>query len=262
MPKLWENKTPYYNADYKQPETNIIHYLLDGNEKRSAVIVCPGGGYCGRADHEGEPIAKFYNEQGYHAFVLEYRVNPYQHPVMLCDVLRAIKYVRYHAKEWNIDEEKIAILGFSAGGHLASTAALHFDYPFEKIDDIDNVSAKPNAAILCYSVISVRPPFNHTETSRVILGNNPDKAALAAYLSGEVSVRDDTPPVFMWHTADDAVVPVENCLNFAKALRKKDIPFELHVFPHGNHGLGLAQEFFNIAKWGELSVNWLKTLNF
>ena len=259
--KLWENGTPYYNEEYGQPETTITPYLLDKPEKHGLVIVCPGGGYVMRADHEGKPIAEMLNAGGISAVVLNYRVAPYKDPAMLCDVTRAVKYVRYHADEWNIDPEKIGVLGFSAGGHLTVTAITHYNYGCDCGDEIDKVSSRPNAGVLCYPVVSFVNKSAHVGSGRTLLGENASEEMLRKY-SGELNVRDDSPPVFMWHTAADAGVPVANCLDFATALQEKNIPFELHVFPNGVHGLGLAPGDPHVAQWAGLLVNWLKMYGF
>jgi Esterase/lipase len=258
--KLWERETPYFNAEYGQPEPTLTPYLLDNGKTNSVVIVFPGGGYTGRAAHEGEPIAKMLNDGGVSAFVLNYRVAPYKHPTMLTDALRAIKYVRFYAEKFQINPEKIGILGFSAGGHLATTAIEQYDYGTEDGDEIDKVSSRPNAGVLCYAVISLGE-YTHMGSKLNLLGNPPDEL-LASKLSGENSIRDDSPPVFLWHTAQDQAVPVQNSLNMAIALKEKNIPFELHIFPFGYHGLGLALNNENVKQWAPLLINWLRLIGF
>ena len=258
MYKLWENGTPYFDVSFNQPEPALTPYLTH-EKKRGCVIVCPGGGYAGRAPHEGEPIAKMINEAGIHSFVLSYRVAPYKHPVMLEDVTRAVRYVRYHASEFNIDPDKIGVLGFSAGGHLVTMAAEHFDYG-KNGDVIDAVSSRPNAGILCYPVVSLKK-YGHDGTKENLLGKNPDPK-LVELLSGEFSVRDDTPPMFIWHTMEDQGVHVNNSLHLCSALKEKNIPTELHVFPYGLHGLGLAESNENVAQWTKLLQNWLRMYGF
>lgn len=259
--KLWENRTPYYNEEYGQPETSITPYLLETNEKRGCVIVCPGGGYSVRAPHEGEPIAKMINSGGIHAVVLNYRVAPYKDPAMLCDVTRAVKFVRYNADKWNIDPEKIGVLGFSAGGHLTVMAIEHYDYGHCDGDEIDKMSSRPNVGVLCYPVVTFMNPAMHVGSMKNLLGDNPSEEMKMKY-SGELNVRDDSPPVFMWHTAEDGGVPVANCLDLAAALQAKKIPFELHVFPFGKHGLGLAPDNAHVAQWANLLINFLKLNSF
>ena len=260
--KLWEKETPLFDISYGQPETTITPYLVnDENMDKGLVVICPGGGYVGRAPHEGEPIAKMLNNAGISALVLNYRVAPYKHPAMLYDAKRAIRYARYHAKEWKINSEKIGILGFSAGGHLAVSACEHYDYGMDNGDEIDMVSSRPNAGILCYPVATFVDEYTHKGTLRNLLGEEPDPE-LVKKLSGENSVPDDCPPMFIWHTSEDDGVDVKNSLELAKALRNKRIPFELHVFPYGRHGLGLAEEMPNVAQWSTLLVKWLKMYEF
>jgi acetyl esterase/lipase len=231
-------------------------YLIEKETLTSAVIVCPGGGYVCKAPHEGEPIAKWLNTIGVNAFVLDYRVAPYKHPYPMLDVQRAIRYVRYNCKEFNIDPNRIVILGFSAGGHLAGTAAVHFDFGKEDGDEIDKVSCRPDMSILCYPVITTG---KHTHQGSVdnLLGENPSQELLD-YMSIEKQVKENTPPMFLWHTAEDATVPMENSLLLAAALKEKNIDFELHIFPKGRHGLGLSNEVPYVTRWIKLCEEWLK----
>lgn len=207
----------------------------------SAVVVCPGGGYGMLADHEGSAYAMFLNRLGVTAFVLKYRLGSsgYRFPVELQDVQRAIRTVRFRSKEWKIDPKKIGVMGSSAGGHLASMAVTQ---PFvgdgSSKDPIDRQSARPDFGILCYAVISMGPK-GHGGSLHALLGDNP-APALVEQTSSEKQVSANTPPCFIWHTADDPVVPVANSELFASALQKFEIPYELHIYPHGAHGLGLG----------------------
>jgi Esterase/lipase len=258
--KLWENGTPYYNAQYMQPEPTLIPYLLNNDKTNSVVIVFPGGGYSQHTKHECEPIAKRLNEAGLSAFVLNYRLRPYHHPAILTDALRAIQYVRFHAEQFHIDPEKIGIIGFSAGGHLASTVIGQYNLGTDNGDEIDRVSSRPNACALCYAVILLGDE-RHQGSKINLLGENPD-AALVKFLSGENNIREDCPPVFLWHTAEDSVVHVDNSLRMALALKEKKIPFELHVFPYGYHGLGLSNDNEHVKQWFPLLINWLNLNEF
>lgn len=269
--KLWEQGAPYFNPEYGQGEPELTFFPAKASAGTAApaspgcVIVCPGGGYAHLAPHEGAPIAEMYNAAGIHAAVLRYRISPYRHPAMLSDVNRAVRVIRHNAGNLGLSPDKIAVLGFSAGGHLAVSAIEHFDYGHSDGDETDRVSCRPDAGILCYPVVSFYK-FGHTGSMKNLLGENPDEE-LRSVLSGENSVRDDTPPAFIWHTAADAGVPVENSLMLASALSAKKIPFELHVFPDGAHGLGLAsglgaRDNPHVAQWAPLSVNWLKLLGF
>lgn len=254
--RLWTETVPFLSSEDEFTPT-IVPYLLDRKDKHGAIIIFPGGGYQHRADHEGEPIAKWLNTLGISAFVLNYRVSPSRHPASLADAKRAIRYVRHYAEEWFIDPQKIGILGFSAGGHLASTASTHLlEECYESTDTIDLESSRPNITILCYPVISFTH-YYHEGSVHHLLGNNPSEQ-LRISLSNENNVTAATPPTFLWHTADDEPVPVENSLLYAQALSKNKIPFEMHIFPNGRHGLGLANDDPVVGKWTELCESWLK----
>lgn len=260
--KLWDNGTPYYDPALGQEETTLTPYLVkDGRKDKGLVIVCPGGGYAGRADHEGEPVAKMLNAAGISAVVLNYRVAPYRHPAPLTDANRAVRFVRYHAAAWEIDPKKIGILGFSAGGHLAVSACEHFDAGLVDGDEIDKESSRPDAGIFCYPVVTFHKPFAHIGSRNNLLGDEENKE-LDDLLTGEDNVPDDCPPCFLWHTAEDNGVPVENSLMLSAALSKKKIPFELHIFPKGWHGLGLAENNESVRQWAPLLVKWLKGYGF
>ena len=238
-------------------------YLLPGDQVRGCVIVLPGGGYRVRADHEGGPVAERFNALGFHAFVVEYRVAPYVYPAPQEDALRAIKIVRAHAAEWKINPSKIAILGFSAGGHLAcSTGIVYDEVAADNGDECDAVSARPDAMILCYPVITCQEGKAHFGSFECLLGGN-DRAAFAP-CSWETWVTASTPPAFLWHTSEDPAVPVENSLEFALAMRRQKLPFELHVFPYGHHGLGLGtkEEYAEVRRWPELAGTWLEKMGF
>ena len=247
------------------PATKIIDeeiptlttYLINDGKKRGGIIICPGGGYQRRANHEGEPVAKWLNSLGINAFVLDYRVFPSKHPAPLADAQRAIRFVRYHEKEWNLDKNKIGILGFSAGGHLAATLSNLADYPaYVKIDVIDEESTKPDIAVLCYPVISMLE-YSHQGSVSSLLGENLNANDLHL-LSHQRNVNKETPPTFLWHTADDSSVPAENSMMYAEALSKVNIPYELHLFQEGRHGLGLAKENKDVALWTDLCASWLR----
>jgi acetyl esterase/lipase len=236
-------------------------YRIDSDEPRGAVLVCPGGGYAHRADHEGGVIAETFNRAGFNAFVVHYRIKPYIFPAPQEDVFRAVKIVRSRAAEWNIKPDKLAVLGFSAGGHLAASSGVLFD-EVEACngDAADAVSARPDALILCYPVIS-GGDFAHHGSFLNLLGEGATPQGKERF-SLEKRVTSDTPPAFLWHTAEDPGVPVENSLLFASALSAYKIPFELHVFPFGRHGLGLAPENPEIAIWPELCSTWLRNQGF
>ena len=263
---LWPNGAPGALGKNPRDIPTLTPFLAPTeNNSGSAIVVCPGGGYGGLASHEGPTYAQFLKRHGINAFVLKYRLGSagYRHPIMLGDAARAIRTIRTHAKKWKIDPEKIGIMGSSAGGHLASTAITHFDNGNPKArDPIDRTSSRPNAGILCYPVITMGK-FTHQGSKRNLLGNNPPEE-LVNLLSSEKQVRKNTPPTFIWHTAEDRPVPVENSLLFASALRKAGVPFALHVYQKGRHGIGLADKppFRNIHPWANDLVFWLKEQGF
>jgi len=258
---LWPDGAPGAKGDTPEDKPRLTPYLVPGDEPRACVVVCPGGGYGGRAAHEGEPIARWLNSVGVSGFVLDYRVSPYRHPVPLNDAKRAIRTVRARAKEWRIDPARVGILGFSAGGHLAGSAATLFDKGDPgAADPIDRLSSRPDAAILCYPVLSFGE-FRHHGSMVNLIGENPE-ADLRRQLSLENSVTAETPPTFLWHTSDDGAVPVENSLLFAAALHKHKVLFALHVFPHGGHGMGLATGDKTVGQWTVLCARWLEEIGF
>ncbi len=241
-------------------EPYLEPYLLNDNKKHGAVIVCPGGGYSHRALHEGAPIAERMNREGFHAFVLQYRVKPNPWPEPQKDAGRAIRIVRKNAEQWNISADKIAILGFSAGGHLAASQGVYFNSEITNGgDEMDKISSRPDAVIPCYPVITTNPEFAHTGSPKSLFGENPTSEQLESF-SLEKHVSADSPPAFMWHTAADKGVPAMNSMLFAQALAKYDIPYELHIFPEGGHGLGMKPDVPYILIWPELASRWLRSM--
>lgn len=235
-------------------------YLVDTEVPRSAVLICPGGGYVMRAPHEAAPIAHRYNAAGFHAFVVHYRVAPHRHPAPLLDASRALRLIRHHATDWHVDPTHVAICGFSAGGHLAASLGVHFALDvLNTEDELDDVDCRPDALILAYPVISGSAEIGHEGSFANLLGPDPTPE-LRTLMSLEKQVTPETPPTFLWHTADDAVVPVQNSLGFAAALAAHRVPFELHIYPHGQHGLGLAESSPHVATWMPLSIEWLQGL--
>jgi acetyl esterase/lipase len=226
------------------------------------MIVCPGGGYARVSDREGAPVAEWLNSIGVMAFVLKYRIGPrYKHPAPLQDVSRAIRMVRSRAKEWNLDAEKIGVLGFSAGGHLASTLGTHFDSGKPNdADPIERVSSKPNVMVLIYPVITMRDK-THAGSKKNLLGDNP-APELVALLSNDEQVTKETPPTFLVHTVNDAGVPVENSLLFVAALRKASVPFEVHLYERGPHGFALGGNDPALSSWTGRCADWLRLYGF
>jgi acetyl esterase/lipase len=258
---LWPGGAPgaLGTADEDQPSITP-HVVPAGRGTGTAVIVCPGGAYQRLSiDKEGEQVAAWLNSVGVTAFVLKYRLGPrYHHPIELGDAQRAIRTVRFKAAEYRLDPARIGILGFSAGGHLASTAGTHFDAGKpDAADPIDRLSSRPDFLVLCYAVISLHDPLAHVGSRVNLLGNSPDPA-LVDNLSNESQVTAQTPPTFLFHTANDRTVPVENSVNFFLALRKAGVPAEMHIYENGPHGMGLAPTDATLSSWTARLEAWLR----
>jgi len=261
------------DSDYN-PSLSL--YILNTSEeispdyKRQSVVICPGGGYEFTSDREAEPIALRFMAAGFNAFVLRYSVKTNLYPVQLLEVSAAVAYVRSMGEKWHIDADKIVVCGFSAGGHLAGSLGVFWEESFikEKLG-IKAGQNKPNAMILSYPVIT-SGEFAHVGSFDYLLGKEASKRAREA-LSLEKHVSSNTPPTFIWHTMDDATVPVENALLFANALKEKDIPFELHIYNKGVHGLALCDKTTanmeradhispHVGTWFNLAVEWLRDI--
>ena len=264
---LWPEGAPGALGKEAKDVPTLTPYLPDpAKATGAAIVICPGGGYGGLAPHEGIQYARFLNEYGVAGFVLKYRLAPggYRHPVMLQDAARAVRLVRARAGEWKVDPKRIGIMGSSAGGHLASTLLTHFDAgKSDAADPIDRQSSRPDLGILCYAVITLGE-FTHQGSKNNLLGKDPSPE-LVRELSNELQVTKDTPPCFIWHTYEDSAVPVENSLHFAEALRQAGVPFDLHVYQKGQHGMGLGTGVWNPEKrhpWTRDVLYWLKVQGF
>lgn len=257
---LWTNAAPGALGNEEKDIPTITPYLPQGAEGPvSAIVICPGGGYGGLAPYEGKDYAIWLNSHGIAGFVLKYRLGSagYLHPVMLEDASRAIRLVRSRSAEWKIDPKRVGIMGSSAGGHLASTLLTHFDNGQPNSDDpVEKESSRPDLGILCYPVITMGK-YTHEGSKNNLLGKNPPDN-LVTLLSNELQVTPQTPPTFLWHTVEDGTVPVENSLNFATALRKAKVPFDLHIYEKGRHGIGLG----NGHPWTTDCLFWLKQRGF
>ena len=259
---LWPKGAP--GAVGRQPEdipALTLYLPPKGKATGAAIIICPGGGYDGLSNREGGPIAEWLNSIGVTAFVLKYRIAPrYRHPAPLQDAARAIRTVRARAAEWRLDPERIGILGFSAGGHLASTAGTHFEAgkPNDS-DTIERVSSRPNLMMLIYPVITMKEQ-THARSKLNLLGSQPN-ADLVSLLSNELHITKDTPPTFLVHAVNDSKVPVENSLLFVAALRKAAVPLEVHLYEEGEHGFALGRDPIR-ANWPPNCANWLRLHGF
>jgi acetyl esterase/lipase len=239
---IWPDGAPGALGTDEKDVPTLTPYLPDPVVATgSAVVICPGGGYGMLAKHEGDDYALWLNQHGIAGFVLKYRLgsNGYRHPAMLQDAARAVRLVRFKAKDWKLDPNRIGIMGSSAGGHLASTLLTHFDAGRPDAEDpIERQSSRPDLGILCYAVITMSE-HTHQGSRQNLLGPNPS-AELVLLLSNEKQVTAQTPPCFIWHTFEDSGVKVENSLEFAAALRRVGVPFDLHIYEKGRHGIGLA----------------------
>jgi acetyl esterase/lipase len=260
---LWPNGAPEARGNEEPDKPTLTHYPAPPDKANgTAVVICPGGGYGHLAiDHEGHEIAKWLNGHGVAAFMLKYRIAPrYHHPAPLQDAQRALRTVRARAEEWKVDPRRIGIWGFSAGGHLASTAGTHFDDGnTSAADPVEHVSCRPDFMILCYPVITLKPPYAHMGSRNNLLGKDPDPK-LVESLSNDTQVTARTPPTFLMHTDSDAGVVPENSVLFYLALRKAKVPAELHIFEKGPHGVGLAQRVMDnpgLARWSNQLADWM-----
>ena len=262
---LWPGGAPGAVGDEDRDKPALTIYMPPNTAgPMTAVIIAPGGSYARLSMNlEGRAPANYLNTLGVAAFVLRYRLGPrYHHPIELGDAQRAIRTVRARAAEWHLAPDRIGFMGFSAGGHLASSASTHFDAgKADAADPIERVSSRPDFAILGYPVISFVEPWTHQGSKTNLLGESPD-AALARSLSSETQVTSSTPPTFIYHTTADTVVPVENAVAYFLALRKAGVTAEMHVFRNGAHGSGLAQQDPALAEWPRLLANWLRVSGF
>ncbi len=254
---------PLWQAEIPGDKTEIpslSYYAPSGNATKCAVLVLPGGGYRVRVPHEGAAYAAFLAELGVHAFVLNYRAAPAHFPSSLMDVRRGVRFVRANAEAFGIDPERILVMGSSAGGHLAALAATwRKEIPLVVGDALDAVCPYPNGQILCYPVISSDESISHAGSYQHLLG---ERYGERAFVDPELLVGRDTPPAFIWHTSSDSCVNVKNTYRYATALHKVGVDAEVHVFPIGEHGLGLSAELPHVAQWSALLADWLSERGF
>jgi acetyl esterase/lipase len=278
---LWNDNIPNFRASgetekrdtseivtiskVQTPEIEV--YLPSArNATGDAVIICPGGGYWVLAyDWEGTDIAKYLNSKGIAGIVLKYRlptsasnIEPRLSPLL--DAQRAMRLVRYNAESWKIDPSRVGIMGFSAGGHLASTLSTHFDQgaPDAK-DPVDRLSCRPDFSVLVYPVITFIADYQHSGSKEALLGKNPDPELLK-YYSNELQVTPQTPPAILIHSSDDQGVPVENSISYFEALRKNNVPASMLIYPYGGHGFALATGRGYLSTWPDRVVEWINGL--
>ena len=242
---------------------------IDMARKNKAVLICPGGGYGFTSDREAEPIALAFAGEGICAFVLRYSVAPDRYPIQLLEASRAMQLIRKNAEAWHVNTDDIAVMGFSAGGHLAGSLGVFWNAPFvREALGLQEGENRPSRMVLCYPVITSQIGPAHRDSFYNLMGEGKSEEEYAS-VSLERHVSADTPPAFIWHTAADNLVPVENSLLFAGALQKQHIPFELHIYPEGQHGLSLADRRtaapgadsllnLRVAEWFGACVRWMK----
>ncbi len=256
---LWPDGAPGAMGEKDSDKPGVWIYPATEKPNGTAVVICPGGGYAVHAtDHEGVQPARYFNSIGVTAFVLRYRLSPYRHPVPLQDAQRALRFVRASADEFGIDPHRVGIMGFSAGGHLTSTSVTHFDAgDAAAADKIEQQSSRPDFGILGYPVVSLAAEWAHKGSGRNLLGENATEEQLQS-LSNDTQVTAETPPVFLFHTAEDAGVPAQNSIALFMACRKLGVPAELHIYQQGPHGVGLANEHPALSQWIGQAGTWLR----
>lgn len=262
---LWPNGAPGALGDADKDKPTLTAFLPGpAIATGAAIVVCPGGGYGGLAPHEGAGYAEWLAENGIAGIVLKYRLGSsgYRHPAMLNDAARAVRLTRSKAAEWKIDPKRVGIIGSSAGGHLASTLLTHFDAgKADATDPVERESSRPDLGILCYAVITMGEN-THGGSKKYLLGDNP-APELVQLLSNEKQVTAQTPPCFIWHTWEDKGVKIENSLAFAEALQKNGVPFDLHIYQKGGHGIGLGNRGSGQRHpWAADCIYWLKVQGF
>jgi acetyl esterase/lipase len=257
--RLWEGRAPRSTGDQPRDIPELTAFFPDASiANGAAVIICPGGGYYAlMMDYEGTDVAKWFTEHGVAAFVLKYRVSPFGQPCPTLDGQRAVRTVRLHAKAWGIDWKRIGIMGFSAGGHVASSVGTHYDpYIPGSTDPVNGQSCRPDFMILVYPVISMQDKIAHAGSKHALLGEHPDEKLVNLY-SNEMQVTDDTPPAFIVAGKPDKIVPVKNSELFYQALKRHGVHCEFLELPKGEHGFGLGRKDPEIGKWTEACLAWM-----
>lgn len=250
--KMWDNIPGTYTD-----EPDIEYYKAEDKKGDGAVIIFPGGGYVVRAEHEGKGYAQYLNSIGLDAFVVQYRVNPHKFPLPLVDARRSVRWVRHNADKFGINPNKIAVMGSSAGGHLAAMLSTYRqEIEFENTDAVDKEEYLPNYQILCYPVVNLSDlAVTHVGSTTNLLSE--EQLWHTAKVDPVLIADEKTPEAFIWHTSNDNAVNVCNSLKYGEKLRSLGIQFEMHIFPDGPHGLGLAENMPHVAQWVPLLKNWL-----
>jgi acetyl esterase/lipase len=265
---LWPQGAPGVTAKGEGDVPELMIRQVKSSTPTAAVVILPGGGYHGHAmGHEGHDFAEWFYSLGITSAICTYRLRGkgnegkgYGHPAPMLDAQRAIQTLRSRAKQLNIDANRIGVIGFSAGGHLCSTVSTKFAEPNPDSEDpVQRVSSRPDFSILCYPVIGFDKPYTHQGSQRNLLGENPN-AQLVESLSNETQVTKQTPPTFLFHTQEDNAVPVENSVQYYLACKRNGVPAEMHLFPKGPHGVGLAKDMDGANQWPKLCAAWLKRL--
>ncbi len=265
---LWPGLPPGSERSDDGDVPQLIVTRVESDSPTAAVVILPGGGYGGHAmDHEGHQFAEWFRSLGVTSAICTYRLRGkgndgkgYGHPIPMWDAQRAIQTLRASAPQWNIDPHRIGVIGFSAGGHLCSTVSTHFAEAEESSDDpVARASSRPDFSILCYPVIAFGKPHTHIGSQRNLIGSDPTPEMITL-LSNERQVSDQTPPTFLFHTAADTAVPVQNSIDYFVACQKHGVAAELHIFPQGRHGVGLARDLPGASQWPELCEQWLRRI--
>lgn len=259
---LWPDGAPNAKGSAEVDKPTMTVFLPEKSKANgTGVVIYPGGGYVHLAmEKEGYKVARWLNELGVAAFVVKYRLGErYHHPSQINDAQRAIRMVRANADKWGVQKQRLGILGFSAGGHLTSTAGTHFDMGDPSASTvIDRQSSRPNFMVLIYPVVTMERDYTHGGSRHFLLGDSPDQE-LVDYLSNEKQVTEQTPPTFIVHGSNDTAVPVQNSLQFYQALLEHDVPAEMHLFEDGPHGFGLAPDDPELSVWPELCEHWMRS---
>ena len=265
---LWPTGAPGSTSKAEGDDPQLIFTRVESKTPTAAIVILPGGGYGNHAiGHEGYEIAEWFESLGVTSAICTYRMRGkgnagkgYGHPRPMQDAQRAIQTLRARAKELNIDPNRVGVIGFSAGGHLCSTVSTRIEEGDPTSGDrIARVSSRPDFSILCYPVISLGKPYTHKGSQRNLLGENPDPSLIES-LSNETQVTENTPPTFLFHTMADTAVPVENSLQYYRACVEKGVQVEMHLFPEGRHGVGLAKAVEGASQWPAICENWLERI--